>query len=386
MLILLFLAFLITQHPDNVKASSKTIFVPDDYPTIQTAIDNASQGDTVFVRNGTYNENLVIEKPLSLIGEDSRGTTIVGVYVYYSRDTIIVSADDVSISGFTIIGSGSFGIHVENGGSNRQPIGCRIVNNNIMNASTGIIAYGMSNPTTGIRYPSDLVISENNITQNTDRGIYCSASNTTISGNSIKANGGEGIIVDECVNVTILQNNIMSNGRGLLLRWWGPFYVYGNNITDMSAGIVFGEFCSNATVYANNISRNGVGVELANVGDIDLIGKYNTVYYNNIVDNAQQVVVYPKSDVVAWDNGKIGNHWNDHSGHSAYVIDENNSDHYPLTQPVNISSSAPPNSNNHPLSSLPLPTIAIIAFFGILAVVAIAAAVYLKKHTRVGDT
>ncbi len=60
----------------SVKAVAKTIVVPDDYPTIQAAIDNANAGDTVFVKEGTYNETIVITKSISLIGEE-RETTVI---------------------------------------------------------------------------------------------------------------------------------------------------------------------------------------------------------------------------------------------------------------------------------------------------------------------
>jgi hypothetical protein len=39
-----------------VKAESKTITVPEDFPTIQTAVDHAFAGQTIFVRNGVYTE------------------------------------------------------------------------------------------------------------------------------------------------------------------------------------------------------------------------------------------------------------------------------------------------------------------------------------------
>ena len=42
------------------KANGGTIIVPDDYPTIQYAIDNATSGDTIYVRSGTYNESIKV--------------------------------------------------------------------------------------------------------------------------------------------------------------------------------------------------------------------------------------------------------------------------------------------------------------------------------------
>lgn len=40
-----------------------------DYKKIQDAINNASEGDTIYVRSGTYNENIAINKSINLIGE-----------------------------------------------------------------------------------------------------------------------------------------------------------------------------------------------------------------------------------------------------------------------------------------------------------------------------
>jgi pectin methylesterase-like acyl-CoA thioesterase len=46
---------------------SKVIRVPDDYPTIQAAIDAASSGYNINVSSGTYFEHLIIDKPLKSI-------------------------------------------------------------------------------------------------------------------------------------------------------------------------------------------------------------------------------------------------------------------------------------------------------------------------------
>src|SRR3972149_3775038 len=59
-----------------VKASPKTITVPDDYPTIQAAINGAWEGDTVFVKAGTYSENLTVTKSLSLGGENKAASVV----------------------------------------------------------------------------------------------------------------------------------------------------------------------------------------------------------------------------------------------------------------------------------------------------------------------
>jgi pectin methylesterase-like acyl-CoA thioesterase len=62
----------------SIKAT--TIIVPDNYPTIQEAVDAATNGDTVFVRSGEYDEDVVIDsKSISLIGEHASNTTIRGL-------------------------------------------------------------------------------------------------------------------------------------------------------------------------------------------------------------------------------------------------------------------------------------------------------------------
>lgn len=65
-----------------------------DYNTISEAANNSGSGDTIYVYNGTYQENVFVDKSVSLIGENKNTTFILGMVVFY--DTI-----NVEISGFT---------------------------------------------------------------------------------------------------------------------------------------------------------------------------------------------------------------------------------------------------------------------------------------------
>jgi len=77
LLVFVFLSASCLIMPLSVGAGSKTLVVPDDYPTIASAIGNATQGTTILVKKGTYQEHtLVISKTLTLIGEEKETTVI----------------------------------------------------------------------------------------------------------------------------------------------------------------------------------------------------------------------------------------------------------------------------------------------------------------------
>lgn len=72
------------------------------FKTIRDGINAASDNDTVFVFNGTYKENLYINKSIDLIGENRETTTIDGGR---NGDTIWVNSSFLKISGFNVINS-----------------------------------------------------------------------------------------------------------------------------------------------------------------------------------------------------------------------------------------------------------------------------------------
>ena len=92
-----------------VKAEPTTIIVPDDYPTIQEAINAAKEGDTIFVEAGTYYEHVVVSKTVSLVGENKSTTVVDG---NWTGTTVTITANNVSVSGFTIQHGHLYGIHL----------------------------------------------------------------------------------------------------------------------------------------------------------------------------------------------------------------------------------------------------------------------------------
>lgn len=51
------------------KSANTKVYVPDDYSTIQEAIDHAKEGSIIFIKNGIYSGNIIIDKDISLEGE-----------------------------------------------------------------------------------------------------------------------------------------------------------------------------------------------------------------------------------------------------------------------------------------------------------------------------
>jgi parallel beta-helix repeat protein len=275
------------------------------YASIQEAI-NANEtldGHTIFVEAGTYYENVVISKSLTLIGEGQRSIidgNKTGTVVY-------VNANNITITGFTIRNSSdwpSYGIWLGWWVSY-----CNIMNNSITNNGIGIRVYQSTYNT----------IMGNNITNN-GQGIYLdSSSNNIISGNNIATNTWEGIkLIDS-------DNNI----------------IHGNSILNNQYGIYFGASDAN-NVSVNNMVNNEYGVFIGN-------SLNNTIYHNNFINNTQQVDTFFGGYTDVWDDGYPfgGNYWSDYveryphaeelggSGlwDTPYVIDEDNQDRYPLMYP-----------------------------------------------------
>lgn len=117
--------------PGNLLKNNNDIFYvggngPGNYTLIQDAIDNTSDGDTVYVFPGIYFEHLTINTSITLIGEEP-DTTIIDGDESYEKTTVRIYADKTVITGFTMQRS-IFGVIVPFG-EDISIINCRIINN-----------------------------------------------------------------------------------------------------------------------------------------------------------------------------------------------------------------------------------------------------------------
>jgi len=189
---------------------------PNNYTSIQDAIDDAGDGDTIFVYNGTYYENVIINKTINLIGEDKNTTIIDGGG---SGNVVYISANEVNISGFTI----------RNGGSSYRDksAGIKVFrsnfsifsNNNLYNNGIGIYLYKSSHD----------IIYKNNISSNKYEGITLRWCNSCfIYGNTVR-NGTFGVCLYGSYFNRVSHNNLIGNEENMHIYYWGRWPLFWTN-------------------------------------------------------------------------------------------------------------------------------------------------------------
>ena len=254
-------------------SSSSVIRVPEDYPTIQKAINAAKPGDTILVSPGIYYESIVIDKPISLIGESRENTFIMGSEVGKRGEggvIISISSVTVKVSGFRI-GDPEvphmFGIVLEN--STKSVISNNIIFNNyywgiwLRSSNNSIIENNIlrMNEESGLAltsFSSGNVIKDNICYANGRFGIQIqSSNNNTIKNNIIKANGEAGVLLISSNNTQLINNTIILNGMiGIGLESSSYNEIFYNLLTANVWGLsVLGKSTENK-VYMNNIEGN----------------------------------------------------------------------------------------------------------------------------------
>ncbi len=263
------------------------------YSSIQDAIDISNPGDTVRVYAGAYYENLVIDKPIILIGNGTSNTIIDGGG---KGDTLLITADWINIRGFTITNSGTKAN--EDAGIELNNVQNCDINNNylISNGQYGIL----------LNSSDENVIAKNYISSNENDGIHLTASNgNTITENSAVSNRA-GISTVESSN-NLLLNNVLSSNRWCGIYLLGSFNnkinnnKFNNNFDNKGIYI----YRSNNTIITNNtMINNGILIEgpLPRHWDSHTIDDSNTVNskpvhywtnrdYGTVPEGAGQVIL-----------------------------------------------------------------------------------------------
>jgi nitrous oxidase accessory protein len=351
--------------PLPVKAGSKTIVVPDDYPTISSAIGNATAGDTIFVKKGIYEENpFEINKTLSLVGEGADATkisfnpphteVIVNIFEHhiFYEDPITVDADDFTLSGFNIASSGG-SISIT---GNRTKITDNVITCEIYVAGGSCSVISANQFTGGVGFNGTYCrVSSNSFWCNLyGGGRYVIFSSNDCHWGSVGIRGDDCLITNNQVTQSssrfrvggtdniISKNTIDHVGFGLSVAGLNN-KAFLNQITHCGIGLIPS---AGSIFFANYIANNGWGIDTG--GDlINPNGTLSTLFHNNFVNNRYQVDTLDSYETDYYDNGEEGNYWDDYQGKDAdgdgigdtrYVIDANRSDRYPLMVPFDVDS------------------------------------------------
>lgn len=296
----------------NLKVSNGNTFYvggigTGNYSKIQDAIDNASDGNTVFVfdESSPYYENIVLNKSLNLVGED-RETTIIDSY---GRGHVVhINQDFVSICGFTIQNTYpehafQYGLYVTSDNN--------VISNNIIrrNKHQSIVLWKSSNNIVRNNFISkgnsyginvQLFSHNNTIIQNTifdgpNHGICLSDDSkyNIISNNTIDSNGGCGIIFSGGGNwyCKISGNEITNNGKEGIYIWYNSSHtIISNNFIDNNSGmgILIDLWCHYTNISGNIISRNNQKYH-NDIGGIGIGSSYlNVISRNEILNNKRE--------------------------------------------------------------------------------------------------
>jgi len=237
---------------------------------IQYAVENASDGDIIFVYNGVYNESIVINKLIKLIGEDRNDTIIDGKI---KNTTILITAENVTIENFTI----------QNNRDVIESVGVGVISDNnvirdniIQNCRTGIILQNCKNNLInnnkvssniygiGLKNSIKNIVYENFVNNNINTGIYSSdGTDNTIRNNTV-FNHTYGIAMSFENSSTIINNIISKNiNQGINIYSCENVIISSNSILNNSIGVLLYSNCKNISIDQNLVTKSTIGIYLS---------------------------------------------------------------------------------------------------------------------------
>jgi parallel beta-helix repeat protein len=263
--------------------------VPGDYPTIQAAIDAASDGDTIVVAAGTYRENVVIDKSLTLQGAQAgvdartrsgaetiiKPNTGVGISIRTTDGRVVmvdgltvenadhgittpdpVMAADITVKNVRVLHPGEFGISLTF--TLKTTVEYCYVEGADVALTAGAINF----------FPPTVATFMNNEIVNSHFGVTGYFKDSLIEGNLIRNFANEGAGIDaQLLNTEIKNNTITGYVKGAALSFEAH---YDRDLSE------------NVTVEGNTFTGNNLGIY---VFDTQTALTGITANFNNIADN-----------------------------------------------------------------------------------------------------
>ena len=333
-------------------ASAKTITVDDDggadFSSIQEAVDAAEAGDTIRVFDGTYYENIVLNKTVTLLGNGSETTIIDGGE---NGDVVQITANWINISGFNIT----------NAGTDVGDMGIWIItsNNTISNNSfsfnrKGINVNGYVGQCDNNKFISnhfnkngrgsiDMILANYTLFQNNTcedpYGItFDSSSNNTLINNTFENNKYNGIRIygsssGVCENNLIADNWISSKRSGIFFYATTNTTIRKNLIRDCETGITADYHCYLTVISNNSLLNNSIGIMIQKSNNNSIVNNTicqntigisiqkgwteepsinNTIHHNNIYENTEFGI--NATGNAAYSTDSTNNWWGNPSG------------------------------------------------------------------------
>ena len=298
-----------------------------DYATIQDAV-NANEtldGHMIRVDAGTYYEQVVISKSISLIGQDKSNTI---VDAGGNESAILVTANNVTVSGFTMqnatAGFGAIELY------NSQ--GDNITDNIMKDTYYGIYIYSSS----------DSIIMHNEALNNSYSGAYLYLSHgNTISDCNVSNNVNFGIFLYNS-NTNLIFNNLISDQKtGISLTASDRNTVHDNSVSKAQFGIQVSNTDSDL-LHDNNVSACNQGIDISNsnnirimnnmassnsINGINLASSDNNTLSNNTAQNNKQAGIslsLSSNNTLSHNNVTVNNQGIQLANSNNCTVNENN--------------------------------------------------------------
>jgi parallel beta-helix repeat protein len=304
-----------------VGCASATTHYVNPGESIQAVVNAADPDDTVIVRDGTYTENVDVNKRLTIQSENGSDNCIVQA-ANPNDHVFAITADYVNISGFTVKGATAF---MKGGIYGEYVDHCTISNNNVSNANVGIY-------------------------------LHWSSSHNLIDNNVLSGNIGEyGVYIDRTGSHNEITNNTCTNVNcGINFHLSSNCKASNNTMLNNNVAIAFGYESSNNIITRNNMINSSYRGIIFDDGSSS-----NILYLNNFINNSQDAAftgygpltnIWSSPEEITYTykgntySNYTGNYWSnyifegndtngDGLGDTPYSMPESNNDAYPLMQP-----------------------------------------------------